>query len=365
MTRHHDLDALRAFAMLLGVLMHGALFLVSAGEWPVRDEWADATDVWRNPYAYLISVVHGFRMPVFFLLSGFFTAMLWQSRGWRRLAGHRLRRVGLPLVLAMLTIVPVNSWIFEGKDFDPLLEWPFAWLDGFDHLWFLWYLLWLMVAFVVSVGLGLRFRHRLWWLLVPLAAVPQYFMVEAVFGADAFATTTEVLPPLRLLGYYAAFFFFGVFFHLRGFEVRGSWAAMVLPAVLLVFPASLALLYPERVLGSTPAWSRSGAAVLQVVYSWLMCFGFMGLFHWVVRREHAWVRYISDASYWVYLWHLPLVVLGQMAAVSWAVSPHLKFIALCLGVVAVLLAVYEAAVRYTMVGTMLNGPRTRPSNPSG
>jgi len=46
-------------------------------------------------------VIHGFRMPLFFLLSGFFTAMLWQSRGLQRLWRHRLNRLGLPLAAGL------------------------------------------------------------------------------------------------------------------------------------------------------------------------------------------------------------------------------------------------------------------------
>ena len=62
--------------MLLGIVLHAALFLVPDA-WPVLDKKASAS----LPYDDIVNVIHGFRMPVFFLLSGFFTAMLWQRRG--------------------------------------------------------------------------------------------------------------------------------------------------------------------------------------------------------------------------------------------------------------------------------------------
>jgi len=72
--RRHDLDALRAFAMLLGILLHGALAFMPF-PWVVQDTQ-------KTPVAGLIvAVIHGFRMPLFFLMSGFFTAMLRQKRG--------------------------------------------------------------------------------------------------------------------------------------------------------------------------------------------------------------------------------------------------------------------------------------------
>ena len=46
----------------------------------------------------LAAFIHTFRMPVFFILAGFFVALLLQSRGPAGLAAHRLRRLGLPFV---------------------------------------------------------------------------------------------------------------------------------------------------------------------------------------------------------------------------------------------------------------------------
>ena len=69
--RRHDLDALRAFAMLLGIVLHGALAFIP-GAWAVTDASVEGDG---TPFAWLTMAIHGFRMPVFFLMSGFFTAM--------------------------------------------------------------------------------------------------------------------------------------------------------------------------------------------------------------------------------------------------------------------------------------------------
>ncbi len=356
MTRLHDLDALRAFAMLLGIVLHASVFLLPAVDfWPVHDEWGYTTEPEKNPYGYLISVIHGFRMPVFFMISGFFTAMLWQSRGLHQLAQQRLKRIGLPLLVGMFTLIPINAWLFIGSDFK-LLYWPVAWLGGFSHLWFLWYLLLMAAALTIAARLGLKFRHPLWWLLIPLTFVPQYFMQQQAFGAD---TPHGVIPPLRVLGYYVIFFVFGVFFYQWKIAVRRWWTVALLPALTLAFPAGLVLLHHELPPVSEVVWTWVAATALQVAFTWLVCFGLMGLFRCVAVKERFWVRYMSDASYWLYLCHLPLVVGGQMLVLNWPVSVHLKFGLICTVVVAVLLVVYQFGVRYTLIGTMLNGPRTR------
>ena len=63
--RRHDLDALRAFAMALGIVLHGALTFIP-GAWRVADASVkdDAT-----PFAVLVPAIHGSRMPLFFLMS--------------------------------------------------------------------------------------------------------------------------------------------------------------------------------------------------------------------------------------------------------------------------------------------------------
>lgn len=99
--RRHDLDALRAVAMLLGIVLHASLAYVPGVRWPVHDtQTAPALGV-------IAVVIHGFRMPLFFLLSGYFTALLWRSRGCVATLRQRVIRVFIPLLVASATLVPL------------------------------------------------------------------------------------------------------------------------------------------------------------------------------------------------------------------------------------------------------------------
>ena len=95
--------------MLLGIVLHGAMsFIPGAGLlWGVQD--ARASD----SFGVMLASIHGWRMPLFFLVSGFFTAMLWKKRGLQALFAHRFKRIFLPLVASMLTITPL-MWIVSG-----------------------------------------------------------------------------------------------------------------------------------------------------------------------------------------------------------------------------------------------------------
>ncbi|MXY92643.1 MAG: acyltransferase family protein [Caldilineaceae bacterium SB0670_bin_27] len=86
--RYYDLDALRAVAMFLGIVLHSSVFLLPDPPpfWPIHE-----ASVSGDPtYKLVIETIHGFRMPVFFLLSGYFSALLWQRRGLRGLVLQRL-----------------------------------------------------------------------------------------------------------------------------------------------------------------------------------------------------------------------------------------------------------------------------------
>jgi peptidoglycan/LPS O-acetylase OafA/YrhL len=102
--RRTDLDALRASAMLLGIALHASQsFFPSL--WVVTDSRQEPS------FGILAAAIHGFRMPVFFVMSGYFSVMLMDRRGRRALVRHRFRRVFLPLLLGMVTVVPATMWI--------------------------------------------------------------------------------------------------------------------------------------------------------------------------------------------------------------------------------------------------------------
>ncbi|MDP1777800.1 MAG: acyltransferase family protein, partial [Brevundimonas sp.] len=66
-------------------------------------------------------------------------------------------------------------------------------------------------------------------------------------------------------------------------------------------------------------------------------------------------RYLADSSYWVYIVHLPLVLVGQILVVNETWPWFVKFGAVIGGTMAVSLLTYELLVRHSFVGRWLNG----------
>ena len=97
------------------------------------------------------------------------------------------------------------------------------------------------------------------------------------------------------------------------------------------------------------------------LFAWVMILAFIGLFRSFFSRENKGVRFVSDASYWMYLAHLPLVMMLQALISRWNLPSPLKLTLLCLVTFAFLLLTYRYLVRYTLIGTMLNGRKLHPS----
>jgi peptidoglycan/LPS O-acetylase OafA/YrhL len=104
-------------------------------------------------------------------------------------------------------------------------------------------------------------------------------------------------------------------------------------------------------------WRRAVYAFGYGVAGWCWTFAIIGAAQRFLSRPDPWRRYLADASYWIYLVHLPLVFWLQVAVQDWPLSWALKF-PLVLGVAVLLLLItYHGLVRSTWVGAWLSGRR--------
>ncbi|SVC45666.1 uncharacterized protein METZ01_LOCUS298520, partial [marine metagenome] len=386
--RYHDLDALRGFAMLLGIVIHGLMSFIPMPLPGVPQ------DINQNPevYVYVFNFIHGFRMQLFFLISGFFTAMLWRKQGLRKLFKHRAKRILVPLIIAtpimwILGIAIVGMYVdipfaqVEAK-FKESMNNPLALLaigimaPVTVHLWFLYYLLWLILGFAVVIKLIERFRIKPvssrmirspWLWLVPLTLLPQLFngligliMGFPIIGPDTFG---GVIPWPPQLIYYAVFFGFGAICYGREeFDQAIGWRWQA--CFILSIPALLLGIHWVELRNAAfkTGWAGNQSEIIwyhfltnlcQLFFVWLMIFGFIGFFRRFFSKENKKVRYISDASYWIYIAHMPPIMALQFWVSKWPYPGILKFFFIFTLTVGILLLIYEYAIRYTWVGTML------------
>lgn len=402
--RYVQIDALRAFVMILIVVFHAAMFLVpgdltvSAGGpsgVPVSADSAEAVSLrplgeysignlfipsrhqpigidaqasFDLPYDEMYYLIWGFAIQVFFLLGGFLTASQWRLRGLREMAASRWKRVGIPLVVLLFTLNPLQMWLWWTLLSDGVLlqgwQWlafPFLWIVTMQHLWFLWVLLLFVTVFAATVKAmpgepASKFTdRRIWWLLIPLSAIPQFYMTENRLGPDM---GTGLLPHPLAFVYFLAFFFCGAVMYQIGATFRRWWTLAVALAV------AVWELTPANGLGRSVYHGlvpEAGLALLKVAFAWCMCFGLMGLFTTLAGGMGRWGRYLADASYTIYLGHLVVMVLLRALADQLDLSVHLEFGGVVIISTAVMLVVYHFGVRGTRIGEILSGSRSERS----
>ena len=218
----------------------------------------------------------------------------------------------------------------------------------FHHLWFLWSLCWLVAAFAVLAVTGLLPTGRSRWWLVAASCLPQALMGVSISLGHGPDTSFGLLPRPHVLAFYACFYFFGVAtFAAEGLDTRlGRRWKLLLPAAVLLLVASLATMN-DRLL----------ATVLQPAYAWTMSLGLVGLFCRFFSRPSATLSWLADASYWMYIVHVPLVMLAQLVVRPWPLPADAKFLLIMAMVTPLLLLSYQFGVRHTAIGRLLNGPR--------
>ncbi len=104
-------------------------------------------------------------------------------------------------------------------------------------------------------------------------------------------------------------------------------------------------------------WTGVAYTGVYCLMSWLLTFGFLGFFRRYFSHPHATWRYMADASYWLYLIHLPVLFFLEIPMVNWEAPWLLKFALLNVAAMAIMLPSYHYLVRSTVIGETLNGRR--------
>jgi peptidoglycan/LPS O-acetylase OafA/YrhL len=332
-----------------------------------------------------------FRMVTFFLIAGFFAHLLFHRRGERGFIRDRLRRIGLPLVagwpILLVALVACAAWgafVMTGKVPDapppdpraPPLAFPLT------HLWFLYVLLWFYVCAVGvrrllerldSSGRG---RARLDRVVssvvntpygVAMLAVPTWCGVFAMstwlpwFGIPT--PDNSLLPNVAAFSAFGSAFAFGWMLHRQTHlldVLQRRWPMHIAVAVATTVGCLVRLGLTVNIEVPPHDAATYGYAAMYALATWSWTLGLIGLALRYLADYSATRRYIADASYWLYLIHLPIVVALQILVSQYAWPWPIKF-ALILGVAfPIMLLSYRYCVRNTFIGAVLNGRRYPP-----
>ena len=347
--RYHHLDAARALFMLLGIPFHASLAF-AGGHWLVMSGSSD-------PLLSLIPpVLSDFRMPGFFVIAGFFAALLLERRSRGEWLKGRIERLGLPLAVGIATIVPVQAAILANA--------PARMVDGgathdlLSHLWFLPVLILMCLLLSAVWPLVVRVRHA------PVPGVITLGLGFAAYELALFALEHVLHSDLSFLGgfvdlgrlaIYLPFFALGVALR-RSRTLWGRFSAFD-PAVAVIGLVAL-LLH----VGLWQDQSRVGIA-LDLAFDGLasLCLTqtILALLVKIAHRPSARIDRLVDASFTIYLLHHPVVVALAILCVWAALPPLLSWSAICVTAFVLPYAAHRLLRRSPLALWLFNGVRPK------
>ncbi len=371
------MDNLRAIALLVGIFFHAAMAYSPMSEnlWPAANEEKSIT------LAFAALFPHMFRMPLFFLISGFFAHMLLKKRGINGFVRNRMARilipfaVFLPLVIASLVggiiwaidvverpspfLQLVTPAIVDPENNEPQL--PFS----TGHLWFLYNLI--MFCGLLTIMWRVKFAGAQWLssIVTPkfvIFALPLLLIPALSSVATPYPAPDGIAPKLWSFGFFGIFFLLGFILYNKQClldELRPYGPFLLVTSIALYtyyffqvkdLSMTWALIYDYEF-----SWSKLPLAGLEAFVSvymtvWCLVFGKQYL-----NRKSELLRIISESSYWVYIVHLPVLLMIQYWMMNIDLAAGLEYLIGSLGTLAIGLGTYYLVVKPTPLLRLLNG----------
>ena len=384
--RYVGLDALRGFMMMLGIVLHGAMLYLASPP-PAMPILTDRNNAFV--FDLIFDFIHAFRMPTFFVLAGFFTALLVEKRGIAETYKNRVSRILLPLLAALVLILPMTAllmadfWLsvrFGTRDLIPNLNQlhalarELAAKHGVDpdrpmigHLWFLYYLCMFYLLIPLCrrlVALSQRsqeqVRRKLGGVAAPLAfALWTTLTLWPFRGGQVHEGFVYFTPHLPSLLYYGSFFVLGYVFHAHQEFLRATVRWLPVAAILsaCLFPLALFASSLDNAARGSRVDFHLLAVLLNALCTWALIYLFIGGAMRFFDRQSAWIDYMAQSSYWVFLVHMPLVALAGWWLVRYDFSAVFKFLLVCGFTAVVAFASFHYWVQNTGISTFLHGRR--------
>ncbi|EQA5669430.1 glucans biosynthesis protein MdoC [Cronobacter malonaticus] len=374
--REFFLDSIRAWLMLLGIPFHISL-IYSTHQWHVNSLTPSESLTVFNDF------IHAFRMQVFFVISGYFSYMLFLRYPRKRWWKVRVERVGIPMLTAIpLLTLPqflmlqyvkdrADSWhTLSGYDKYNTLVWELT-----SHLWFL-------LVLVVFTTLGLLIFQ--WIKNVPeekSAALAQRLTLGKLsalfllFGVG-FAALRRLIfisyAPILSDGlfnfvvmqtlFYSPFFILGAL-AFKHASLKNRFTTFSPGCALGSAVAFAAYLLNQRY-GSGDAWMYETDNVISMLMGLWMVNVVFSLGHRLLNFKSARVTYFVNASLFIYLVHHPLTLFFGAYITPHIHSNALGFIAGLVFVIGIAVALYEVHLRIPLLRFLFSGkPQNKTPSP--
>lgn len=378
------LDAVRSFALILGIIFHASLSFI-----PIFIGWAVMDISTSHLVSIFILISHSFRMELFFLIAGFFGHLKFHQQGAKSFFKSRFVRVVIPFIVGWFLLRPllIWGWVAGAQSMQGDVNILLALTSGLEslsnmptgifvgtHLWFLYYLFLIFTALILLRYI-LRLNLTIYTRLVQLADRFTVWLCSSIVGVlfVSFLTACclwfmerwgvdtpdkSLIPDIPVSLIYGGFFIFGWLVHRQALllqhfsnisctKILLCCAAIIMSIILSGFEANLNTQWYKLI--------KVCYLLSYAVMMWLLISLTLGVFRKCIKRSNKYIRYIADASYWLYLIHLPIVIGLQIIFAELPLHWSIKLISICSITIIISLIIYDIFVRSTFIGKVING----------
>ncbi len=345
--RYHGLDILRSLALILGLFFHASIPFT---EIPIP-LWIIYYESKSWVYDTILMGTHSFRMPLFFILAGFFSALLYRKLSTKNYLIGRTKKIVFPFIASMIVLTPlmIIQYIWVGFVTNP---WEtgnqFHWKNyPVFHLWFLEILIIitvLVMSFIVSIKYFFPNTHdylqrlleadsnknQLIWNALYLICLGFIgYLSWSDFPGDQFMYAFTITQPVDKIFLYLIFFLIGWLLYRNIFlfeQVRRS-----VKINLLIGSAALIFLLWVRYwlfVNKDEQFIMLGILgnIAVPIAAVFLSLGLFGFFTHEKFKPSAIVNYLVNASYWIYLIHVPIILYVQVLISDWQINSFIKYV---------------------------------------
>lgn len=398
--RRYELDWLRALAVFGLIPFHAAIVFTTGSRDYIK---SGQTSALMDMFASFITF---WGIPLLFVIGGAAARFALRARSPRKYVRERLLRLGLPFIVGVLAIVPIQVYVGTLRGPSAPLSYPDFYIrylsqwvnvlhgafptngaDWVGHLWFIPpLLLFSLLALPFSRLLRNAWCARLFERAVSAASGWRILFVFGMpLAAGEYLLRAGVSRPLSLdfqfsdnwagFVFYLIFFLYGYIIYADERLVRDvrRFGAAALALAVVSWIALQVVVQTHR----APAYDYSPVyglfMLLRSYVSWFWVMAILGLGMRYLNHPGRLLAYVNEAAYPVYVLHMPVLTIVAFYIVGWQANLLGEFLALVVITLVVTVVLYDLLIRRIGVLRFLFGLRpsaskegpmaVRPSSP--
>jgi hypothetical protein len=344
------IDNLKLMIIILAILMHAAVTYSGMGSWYYKEE----------PNQGLISMLfffvfqtftQAFFMGLMFLLAGYFAAVSYDRKGFKKFIKDRIIYLGLPALLYMLVI---NPFVYYLIDWHSIRTQSFFWefyrsyllsyqfIGGTGPLWFVVVLLFFSIiyAFVRIIQGETKNSDSYFPFKVLLKLI--LLITMSTFAVRFFQRLDTAVLNMQLCNFaqYIILFSFGIYVRRNNWLVNIDYSFAsncLLVAIIPGIAFLLSIVYLGGALeGNSDTfkggfhWQSLAFNFWEAVTGICMSIGLVAWFRQNVNWQNGILKRLSNSAFTMYVFQAPILVLIAQAIQVWYLPAILKFLVLAI-----------------------------------